>query len=214
MRVLSAAAITALLLASTAGAQTPKWLLYTKDYRSAFRGAMKAGGISPFSDIVGESLWVTEAAARALTSLKIDRERLSNAEADAYYRSLRPDGKYVFAIMTDDMAGLSRSPLRKSPLDYTGKPEPLDSKAIFLQRAADRESFSRGVLGGCEYDFKLFRGPGHRDLCFVTFDRKTTVGSDLVMNLDDKIEVQFTIDNKRFVLSYKIKDLATKLEDL
>lgn len=188
-----------LALAAPAGAQTPQWPFYTKDYRQAFKGSFKAGGVASaawFGTLMAESMWITDRAARALTSMKIDQERLSNEEADAYYHSLRPDGKYVVAIMTSDDAGLSRSPLRTSPLDYKGRPEPLDSKAIFLQRANDREAFSRGTLGECEYDFKLFRGPGHRDLCFVTFDRKMTAGADLVTSLDDKIEVQFTIEKR------------------
>lgn len=53
-----------------------------------------------------------------------------------------------------------------------------------------------------------------RDGCFLTFDRKTGDSNDLVTSLDDKIEVQFTIEKKRFILTYKVKDLESKLEDL
>lgn len=42
--------------------------------------------------------WVTDQLARAMVSEAIDRERLSNEEAEAKYKQLRPEGRYSFGI--------------------------------------------------------------------------------------------------------------------
>lgn len=165
------------------------------------------GGILVKSSIAG-IYWVTEAVARALVSQMVDKERLTNDEADARYRALRKDGVYTIAVYS---SSLGFGGLKPKTVNETI--DPIGKNDFFLQRAEDRKIFSKAVVEKESFDL-VVNSPQTIVTYTARLSREDRAGQPIVRGLEDKIEVQFSLSGKTAILDYKIKALVTRLEDL
>ena len=181
--------------------------------KEAVKDCAKATGMGMvFSGQAALTLWISEPAARVLVSQAIDKERITNQEADEKYLELRPQGVYLFLLdarrITSPAFGRTSA---KSLAD------PLARKELFLQRAGDTKHFSKGEVRDHDFDVNLGGLLGGGDLAstyYITFPKRTRDEQPLITSLSDKIEIQFVISGKKVVLEYKVKDVVTRLEDL
>ena len=216
MRKISLFSIVLILLCSgfeqTFGAQ--KWDKYIpeKQRKDTFKKCFKATGMgAAMTGQIGITMWVTESMARVLVSQSIDKERLTNEEAEAKYNQLRNKSGYTFLI---DARRVATSPFgtRASSLN-----NPLAPNETFLQRKENKERFAKGEVGDHQFEINLgglFRGGSLQSTYVVVFPSSDRSGEPIITSLADKIEIQFTLAGKKIVLEYKIKDLVTRLEDL
>lgn len=156
--------------------------------------------------------WITDPVARALVSDAIDGERITNEEADALYRKLRPEKAYRFLV---EVRTNSTPPHRSSSASSLG--DPLAQRQAFLQRADNRNVFAKGEVADHKIDYhfgSIFKPGELRSTYEVIFSQADRSGSLVVRDLADKIEIQFTMRGKKVSLDYKVKDLVSRLEDL
>lgn len=153
--------------------------------------------------------WVTEPVARALVSQMIDKERLTDKEADERFATLRREGVYTIAVYSTVLGfgGMGRPKTVDETVDPIGKND------FFLQRADDRKVFSKATVEKESFDLVVKTS---QTLATYTarLDKNDRSGKPIVRSLDDKIEVQFSLSGRKSILDYRIKDLVTRLEDL
>lgn len=129
-------------------------------------------------------------------------------------RTRLPDS-YCFLI---NILNAASSPLfgrRGSPGPRPGTvDDPLHHKEVFLQRAENREQFSKSSVSDHQFDFYLNIGMGIETAYLVVLPKTDRAGEPIVRSLADKIELQFTLSGKKVILEYKIKDLVKSLEEL
>jgi hypothetical protein len=201
-----------LVFSSTALGQEDPWSKYIpqKQRKSLIKNYLRTTGIGGvISQKAAIAIWVTDEAARILVSQAIDRERLTNEQADALFSQLRPEDSFLVLIHAKYLN------VRRFPEEL---PDPLSKNEIFLQRAEDEKQFSKGVVQ--DEDFNIHLGklllteyelvPTQR----VLFPKQTRSNEKLVRSLDDKIELRFIHSGKKIVFRYKLKDGARNLEDL
>jgi hypothetical protein len=204
-----------ILLTVTASVQAQEWSRYVpeKQRKEIFKKSIKSTGVGlAMTGQAAGVIWVTEPMARVLVSQAIDRERLTNEEAEARFRQLRPEDSYLFLI---NALRVGVSPLGGLAASNLGNP--LSANETFLQRGDDRKKFSRAEIADHQFDIHLgglVRGPDLQSAYVVVFPRKDRSGEQIVRDLVDKIEIQFTLSGKKVVLDYKIKELVTNLESL
>jgi hypothetical protein len=195
-------------------AQAQEWSRYIpkNQRKDIFKKVVKAGGLglAMTHQYVGV-FWVTESFARVIISEAIDRERLTNEEAEARYKQLRPEGGFCFLI--------EARRTRESPFGTKASSlgDPLATKELFLQRADDRKKFSKGEVSDHKFDIELggiVRLPALESSYVIIFPRSDRAGEPLVKDMTDKMEIQFTLAGKKVVLDYKVKDFVTRLEEL
>ncbi|MEK6325479.1 MAG: hypothetical protein AABN33_27885 [Acidobacteriota bacterium] len=208
--------ILALLTASTA-AQQPTWSKYIpKNQRNGIiKKTVRVTGLGASMTGHGTSIaiWATEPTARALVSEIVERERLTPEEADRHLADLRVQNYYCFLINV-----LERPPSLFTGRRGSGKPSPIGNplkhREVFLQRAEDRDQFSKGTVSDHEFDFYL-NAPTLPETAYLVFLPKLARnGHPIVRSLSDKIELQFTISGKKVVLDFKIKDIVGSIEKL
>jgi len=151
--------------------------------------------------------WLTEPLADVLVSSAVDKERLSENEANERYQKYRNIGQYVFLIKVQETQGRH---IRGNVSDVVN---PLQSGEVFLQRADDHKVFARGVIQNSSYDFRLEDG-GMSNYYLLTFPKVSKDGQSLIHSLDDKVELQISMPEKPVIFEYRIKDLVVRLEDL
>ena len=201
-----------LLLLLTVPGFSQQWSKYVpkKERKDILKRSMRGTGLGAI--MAGHStgaFWVTEPMARAAVSDLIDRERLTAEAADKKYAELRPENVYCFLINT------ARLPMLGGPVRASTLPDPLHRKEVFLQRAENRELFSKGNVS--DHEFDIFLGGSSSSLLstYVLILPKTDRdGQPIVRALTDKIELQFTLSNKKIILEFKLKDLVSSLNDL
>jgi hypothetical protein len=194
--------------------QAQEWSKYVpeKQRKAIYKKSIKTGGVG--LTLTGQAVgvvWVTDQIARAMVSYAVDRERLTVEEAETRYRKLRPENGYLILVNAIRLGGSPLGVVAASKLD-----NPLAPNETFLQREDDRKKFSRGEVADHQADVYLagFGGPNFTSAYMVVFPRNDRAGEPIIKGLEDKIEVQFTLSNKKVVLDYKIKDLVARLEDL
>jgi hypothetical protein len=196
--------ITLLILGITTISIGQDWNRYIsakKGERKNIKGkATKSGSVKKLlgPGVVVIVTWITDPVARAIVSDKVDEERLSQDEAEKKYSELRRDGLYSFYGQV-----LSRD---------KGIGEPLNSKAIFLQRAEDHSSFVRAekAIGKFEGVQSYFDNYTYT----ITFPRLGKNGQAIVRSLDDVVELSISTHAGTLTVEYKIKNFVTRLEDL
>ncbi len=154
-------------------------------------------------------LWVSDPVARAMVSNMVDRERLSEEEAETRYKSLRPDDGYIILIFTKFIG--TPKPMRSPRASEAA--DPLTRGELFIQRAADRKSFSKGELLERSFDVDLGLFSAENSY-IISFPKKNRSNEMIARDINDKLEVQFSLGAKQVILDYKIKDLVSRLEDL
>jgi hypothetical protein len=197
-----------ILLATTATAFAQQWSRYIpeKQRNDIYKKSAKVTGMgAALSHRMGIAIWVTEPVARAIVSEAVDRERLTPEEAEAKYRLLRPDDTYTFLI---DARGFITTPFGAYKTDA-----PVRASEAFLQRADDRNSFSKGEVKQSDIAIHI-RGIENESLYIVRYPKLNRSNEPLVKGGQDKMEIQFSLAGKKVVFTYKIKDLVERLEDL
>jgi hypothetical protein len=182
--------IALLILGISAQAQTWKRYIPKNQRVKAVKPGVKVSGFGLSS--TGQTamcFWITDPVAAAFVSETIDKERLSDQEADERFNALRPGDKYLFLIDVSRL-GITGRTSAKSLAD------PLAKNEIFLQRKEDNQQFSKGVIQ--EHNFNLsiggiLGGSELRSTYFVAFPKQTRNNTDLIKSLDDKIEIQFVV---------------------
>jgi hypothetical protein len=195
-------------LASVLNAQ--QWTDYLKDKnkREYLKHSMRIAGTGSVlaTNTGSHVLWVTDTIARALVASKIERERISEDEAQAFFKTLRPDGRYTFIIFTRH-TGIGGSSASVAV-------DPLTATELFLQRADDRNVFSKGEISGRDFDVDLSLFGGAKNIYAITFSKLDRNGQPVIKGMDDKIEIQYSLGSKRVVLDYKVKTIAGSLDEL
>ena len=151
--------------------------------------------------------WLTEPLASVLVSSAVDKERLSENEANERRQKYRSAEQYVFLIKAQET---QTRHIRGNVNDIAN---PLRSGEIFLQRADNHKVFAKGEIQNNSYDFRLEDG-GLSNYYLLTFPKISKDGQPLIRSIDDKIELQLSMPEKPAIFEYKIKDLVTRLEDL
>lgn len=181
----------------------------TKGRGDTIKKARRNSGVGAAlaTNLVILTYWVTDPVAKAIVSDMVDRERLTESEANKRYGMYRREDKFVFILEVKEVAaGYSRGSLKESA-------SPLRSGEVFLQRADNRKEFTKGDIAEGEIDFEL--GSGKQTNAYIlTFPKKTRGDQSLIRHLDDRIEIQVSLKGKTVLLDYKIKDLVTRIEDL
>ena len=154
--------------------------------------------------------WVTESVARAFVSATIDKERITNDEADAKFNQLRKEGSYSFVVFT--VAYAMSAPFGK-PRTANETTDPIGKADFFLQRADDHKAFSKASVEKSTFDV-FVDIPAMTVVYNAILPKADRAGKPIVRGLDDKTEVQLSLSGKSVVLDYKVKDLVTRLEDL
>jgi hypothetical protein len=178
-----------------------------KQRKDIIKKAIKVTGMSSaFSGRTAASTWVTDQVARAIISDAVDKERLTSEEAEVRYRALRPDGQYLILIGSFGMA--------PSPFGARNVKTVIHPSEAFLQRADDRQNFSKGEVTESASPFYLRSFPEGATFVTITFPRANRSNAPIIKDLNDKIEVQFVVSGRKTVMEYKMKDLAASLEEL
>lgn len=207
MRILSFALLLAVLAASiptTLAAQAPQWPLYVKkndrerainDVRETGRGKYRLlGGVSV------QAVWFTDLSLRGWVSNKIDQERLTSAEAEDVYLSMRTkygmDENYVFFLLANTITqGITE--------------EPLNLSGVILQRSKTADTFTKGRRAD-----EHLNGIGIASPQFsytVTVPKKLPDGSPIVRSIDDVVELSIaTIFEGPAVMKFTVKDYVGK----
>jgi hypothetical protein len=192
-----------LTTATPAARATPGWSLYVLEkgrkgiLKKARRREVTADGL--IGGTIIDTIWITRDVARALVSQKIDDERISTEEADRYFALLRPGNCYHVHVRYSTLAG---------------GPE-LNGSGIFLQRADNRDVFSRGKLADALV-FDSGMKVTVQDVNHVlAFPKESESGESIVRGLDDKIQVSLKTQYKNAsITEYSVRDLVTGLGDL
>src|SRR5262245_3046468 len=126
-----------MLCASTTQAQDWNRYIPEKGRKNLIKKAGRGTGISflMYVQAGADIFWITDQVALALVSQMIDKERLTKEEADARYKMLRDESRFSFLIYTGSL---------KSPNNLRPIFDPLGRNDIFLQRADDQKTFSKG----------------------------------------------------------------------
>lgn len=214
-----AMAILICALAAPGLGQTPTWSKYVpkKQRGDTVKKSIRANGVGGvLSGNSTAAIWVTEPMARCIVSDAIDHERLTPEEADKEYADLRPEESHCFLVNTVKVTGgLLPAPRRIGPPRQPGTvTDPLSRKEVFLQRAENREQFSKGTVA--DHQFDVYMGPaGYPQSAYVLLlPKNDRSGQPIIRALTDKIELQFTIEGRKVVFEYKLKDLVASLDDL
>lgn len=195
-------------LAAPQPQQWPKYIA-PKQQKEILKKAMRGtgiGGILIKSASAG-IYWVTEPVARALVSQMIDKERLTDSEADERFATLRRDDVYTIAVYS-------------TSLSFGGKTvneavDPIGKNDFFLQRADDRKVFSKATVEKESFDLAVNVGRAQTLVTYTArMDKNDRSGKPIVRSLDDKIEVQFSLSGHKSILDYRISSLVTRLSDL
>jgi hypothetical protein len=200
-----------LFFASTALGQEISWSKYIpeKQRKPIINDCLRNTGLKGvLYDKSATAIWVTDQAARVLVSQAIDRERLTNEQADALFSRFRPKDSFLILIVAEYLYA------SKYPEEL---PDPLSKNEIFLQRSEDTKQFSKGILQNEDFDIQLrglFRTPKHFLTHRILFPRQTRDNVNLIRSLDDQIDLQFVLERKKFTFEYKLKDVVKNLEDL
>ena len=129
------------LMVCTSTAQAQDWNHYIpeKGRKNIIKRAGRGTGIAFLMKIQAgaDIFWITDQVALALVSQMIDKERITNEEADARYKMLRDESKFSFLIYTGSL---------KSPNNLRPTFDPVGRNDIFLQRADDQKTFSKGEV--------------------------------------------------------------------
>jgi hypothetical protein len=207
MRIKALLSVMVLLLAC-GSVRTQEWSKYVHEkqrndiMKKSFKGT-GFGGI--FAGKMAGVFWITDPMARVIISKAIDRERLSPDEATSNLEALRPNDTYTFIIDAVE--------LHHALFGVYGKKGNIPEAEMFLQRADNRKLFIKGDL--TESDVRLgIRTIDDSNLMIARFPKVTRAGEPLVLDLADKIEMQFTLAGKKVILEYKLKDMVSRLEDL
>jgi hypothetical protein len=202
----------ALLVIFSLPAHAQQWDKYTpkNKRKDVFKKTARGTGMgAAMTGQAGAAYWITEDLARVLVSETIDKERLTNEEAEARYKILRPLDSYCFMVLAIRVALIGA---RASELD-----NPIAKNEIFLQREDNKNKFSKGSIVEHNFDMSfggLIKPANLQNSYIVQFPRKDRTGEPLVKSLSDKIEIQFTMSGKKVILDYNLKDTVTRLEDL
>jgi len=206
-------AVCLVILASFAPAapQHQQWPKYIapKQQKEILKKAARGTGIGGLliKSASAGIYWVTEPVARALVSQMIDKERITDAEADERFAVLRKDNVYTIAVYS-------------TSLSFGGKTvneavDPIGRNDFFLQRADDRKVFSKATVEKETFDLAINVGRAQTLVTYTArMDKNDRSGQPIVRSLEDKIEVQFSLSGHKSILDYKIKDLVSRLEDL
>jgi hypothetical protein len=206
-------AILLMLLLAIPG-QAQQWDKYIpeKQRKDIFKKSVRTAsvGASIGSGHLVLAVWLTDPMARVIVSNFIDRERLTNEEAGERFQALRVKDKYTFLIAAKYISvpipfGRSRS--AKSASD------PLYANELFLQRSNDRKNFSKGQVQERNFDVELY-GFESDTMYTAEFPQKNRSSESIIRDMPDKIELQFTMNNKRIILEYKLKDMVSNLSEL
>lgn len=176
--------------------------------KKAFRMSGIGAGLKTGSDAI--IMWMTNNVAHAVVSNMIDKERLSNSEADERLSSIRKPDSYVLMCLTRTM---TRGGIFGGPATVKQAVEPLDKSAIFIQRKDDIKIFTKAVVIDNDYDFWLAI-PAITNSYILVFPRTSRENVAIADSLEDRLQVQLNLLSKKVLLDYKIKDLVTRLEDL
>ena len=201
------------ILTIVARAQEKQWDKYIpeKQRRGLIKKSSRGSGMGAL--MAGQNAlatWITEPIARVYVSEKIDKERISNDEAQKFYQSLRSQNYYIFAILT-----FSGSPgLVSARASTIG--DPLARNEIFLQRKDNNKIFSKGEAPAHDSDFIIggYLSGSSQSTYIVLFPKTTREGGSLVQDLNEKIEIQFRLAQKKVVLEFKLKDFTSQIDEL
>lgn len=216
-KLLSAISFTLiLLLASPILAQD--WFRYIpkKERGDVIKKSLRVSGMGALMSTSSMAVvyWVTDPVARVMVSEMIDRERLTVDEAESRYKTLRPEGSYYFMLQIRNLGGGTFKEALTGPSRRASKVlDPLAKGESFLQRADNRNAFSKAEIADQQFDF-IWRSGQFDNSYGLVFPRSTREGAPIVRALADKIEIQFTMTDKKVVFEYKVKDLVTSLADL
>ncbi|MEW6212310.1 MAG: hypothetical protein AB1631_28540 [Acidobacteriota bacterium] len=202
------------MLGITSNAQQWDKYMPEKGRKSIVNKARRVSGVgAAMAGHIALAIWITDPVARAFVSDAIDKERLTPDEAETRYRQLRPEGSIAFLI--DARRQTANKPFgntKASTLD-----DPLVAAETFLQRADDRNTFSKAEVADHKFEINLgsFFRPGDLQSVYrVVFPRVDRQGKPIIRDLSDKIEIQFNLAGKKIVLDYKVKEVVSRLEDL
>jgi hypothetical protein len=167
-------------------------------------------GSASGTDFVTLVTWLTETAARSFVSRQLDKERLTPNEAEERFQTLRPDDVHIVLVTLKylDISGKKNTDRRPS--------DPLEVAECFLRRRDDRTIFSGAVLVDSVTDYKLGGAPddGPEHFYVLQFSATSRDGKAIVRDLKDEIEVQVKIEGKVLVFNYKLKDMASSIDEL
>jgi hypothetical protein len=170
--------------------------------KKSFKGT-GVGGI--FAGKAASVFWITDPMACAVVSNFIDRERLSSDEATTRYEALRANNIYTFLIDALQFRHLLSG--------VYGRKGDIPEAEMFLQRADNRKLFAKGELAQANIRLGIFN-VNDANLLIARFPKTARTGEPLILDVGDKIEIQFTLGGKKVILEYKLKDLVSRLEDL
>jgi hypothetical protein len=189
-----------------------QWSKYIpeKDRKQIRKKTTKAVS-SAFSNGTAIVTWVTDETAQVLVSTMIDRERLSNSEADKRYAAMRT-GQYTFFVRVHFVM-VGREPIGIHRHSTTELADPIKSETIFLQRADDAKVFARGTA--TQTSFNVSEGVAEDVSTYlVSFSKADDDGKPIVRALSDSIEFQFELAGKKSKAKFALQDIATTLDTL
>ncbi|MGA9768744.1 MAG: hypothetical protein WBV94_06880 [Blastocatellia bacterium] len=183
-----------------------------KQRKDIFKKSLRSSGVGAAmgSGHLMLGVWLTDPMARVIISNSIDRERLTNEEAEKRFQSLRVENEYTFLVATQFLSVSSPFGSRRSAKEVA---DPLFTNELFLQRSDDRKNFSKGQVKDRTFDIELY-GFKADTMYIVSFPKSNRSSESIIRDISDKIELQFTMNNKKVVFEYKLKDFVTRLEDL
>jgi hypothetical protein len=183
-------------------AQSEKWKKYLPVKNNPFIKMLNDSSESGRSKgqrtggMIVRAVWITDLVAREKVSRLIDRERISNDEAEQRFKESRSETEYQFTLRVHS--------------DVSA--EPINREAVFLQSAADRTKFVRAKVSGGDY--LASSGIWNIYSYSLTFPKMTESNEPLVKSLEDVIEVSVTTSGEPVIIKFKIKDMVAHLEDL
>lgn len=146
-----------------------------------------------------DTVWVTRDVARAVVSRMVDEERLSADEADSRFAALRPPDRYLVHIRTSALEG---------GLEFR-------SNSLFLQRAGNRDLFTRGVESE-DLVFDTDIRVSDKDVSrVIAFPKLTDTGEAIIGGLGDTVELSLlTQYDKPGLVKYELRQIASSVADL